>query len=202
MAISTNTDIANYALNIINAGSIADIAGTDRVSALCTRYIDSAFDDTISEGKFTSCKARSDLIVSSLTPVPGYSYAYELPLRSPAPNGYVKALSLESTAPFEIEGGYLSTSDQAPRLLYLYRPQNFAKYGPFVLEAIAARLATFICLELTADTNKLAVADATSTTFMRKAKSHSLSEKNGERRQNSRWNDFNNDRAFNPNSQN
>ncbi len=189
--ISSLTDVANFALNIINGGSIVSIDGSDKPSMICKRYIDPAFDEVLSLGEFSACRKRSLLTLSTATPLPNHKYAFELPVRSPQPDGYIKALSLQSKIRFEMEGGILSTDDPTPILVYVYRPQNLAKYQPFCLEAVAAKLATMICMEIVPDANRVSLANQSYTMFFQRARAHSLSEQKGTPKQTARWNDFN-----------
>jgi len=190
--LSSLTDIANYALHTINAGTIASIdTSTDKASSTCKRYIDLAFDRVISQGEFTSCRRRMDLSASSETPFPGYSYAYNLPSRYPSSEGYVKALELESHLPYEIEGWVLSTSDPAPRLLYLYRPANLARYQPMILDAVAYRLAELIITEIAPDANRKIQIEYEAQSLVRQSRAHSLQEQKGKRTRNNTWNSFN-----------
>ena len=189
--LSTLTDIANYALNVLNAGTIASVDGTDRLAAICSKYMDTAFASVISEGEFTGCRNRKTLDSSTQDPVTGWGYRYLLPARYPGADGYIKAMMLESGLDFYVENWELNTDDAAPILIFLYRPTNLQRYQEFVLDAVAYKLAEIISIEISADMNKKMMVEQESRVMLRRAKAHSLQEKNGIKRRGSTWNDFN-----------
>lgn len=191
--ISSLTDIANHALNAINSGSITSIDGTDRLATICSRYMDLAFEESISKGKFTVCTTVSPLTLSSSDPIYGYNYCYFLPSKAPDDQGYIKALKLESEADFDMRDGKLSTNDPSAKLVYLYRPYNLGLYTQTILHCIAMNLATLITMEINADKEKLILARTVFKSALRDAMSHNRSERHGLRRKASFWSDAGNE---------
>lgn len=185
MALSNLTDIANYALNSINAGSIMSIDSNDRAAGICKKYIDLAFIQTLSEGEYTSTLRRATLSKRDDMTRPDYTYCYYLP------EDYVKALALETGAEFEIEAGALFTNDYEARLLYVARLQNLAQYQPFILDCVALNLASMICVELKGDSNLSAQMIAQLRLMVRRAKGHDRSERNGRKGRPATWSSWN-----------
>lgn len=185
MAINNTTDIANYALNSINAGSIMSIDTPDRVSGICKKYVDLALIQTISEGEYSSTKFRASLTLNPSSSRPDYLYCYYLPL------DYVKGHSLESGEDYEIEAKSLFTNDDAPVLLYFRKMSNYGLYQPFVLDVVALTLATMICMEVKGDSNTLSNTIQQVKLMTRRAKAHDRSERNGAKKNPTNWSSFN-----------
>ncbi len=184
MPISSLTDVANYALNNLNAGSIMSIDENGRVAGICKKYIDLAFFQALSDGEFSSTRRRKTLQLRTDLSRPDYQYCYYLP------TNYVKALSLESGADFEIEALALFTNDVDPVLLYIEKLQNLGQYQPFVLDVVALTLATLICVEIKADANLLIIANANLKQMTKRAKIHDRSERNGQKSRPKSWTDW------------
>ena len=185
MAIVTLTDLANYALNKINAGSIVSIDGTDRTATICKRYIDLAMIQAISDGEFTSAKRRIALTANTALTRPDYTYCYFLP------TDYVKIDSLESGMPLEIENLCLFTDDDAPIAVYFAMTPVLSAYQPFVVDVMGLTLSTMICMELKGDSKVLGNAMQELRVAVRRAKSHDRSEKNGKKPNAAKWDSFN-----------
>ncbi len=191
--ISSLTDLANDALNAINSGTITSIDGTDKLAKLCTRYMDLAFEQTISKGKFTACTTISTLALSTDDPIIGYAYCYHLPARAVEDQGYIKALKLESEVDYDMRNGKLSTSDPAAKLVYLYRPYNLGLYPQVILDCVAMKLATLICMEIVPDQNRLILARTRFVSSLKDAMTHNRSERHGLRRKAVMWSDAGNE---------
>lgn len=187
--ISSLTDLANDALNAINAGNITSIDSTDRLSKICLRYMDLAFEQPLSKGKFTSCTTRKVLALSDADPIYGYQYCYYLPARAPNNDGYIKALKLQSEADFDLENGLLSTDDSAAILIYIYRPFNLGLFPQVILDCVAMKLATLICMEVKPDTERLLLAQTRYKAALRDARSFNRTERHGLRMRPQAWSD-------------
>jgi len=202
MSISTTTDLANMALNMIGAGSIANIDDSSKQAVVCKRFLDMAIRKSLSRGEFSGSIKRTQLSLANQWVRQDYQYQYYLP------NDYIKALSMDSLEDFEIEGNYLYSNEYThtvttyasgttttgvtsmPVLIYLAYPTNLNTLQPFVADYIAATLAVMISAELLNDLSKISLAKTNMQEAYIFAKSANLSEKKGKAVRPSQWSDY------------
>jgi hypothetical protein len=148
MAITTQTDVANYALTKINVGTIEDIdSTTDNASVLCKLFYDDALEYCLREDEWVFAIIREDSLVSA-TAGNGYDYAYSLPADCILP------LDFEDGGEFMKEGIVIYTDVENPTLRYVFKNTNPAQWTPEFRELVALRLAQLVAYRLTQDASR------------------------------------------------
>ena len=151
--MDTATDIANYALTIIGAGSVSDINSSERGAQLCNLHLRAALDFTLAKGAFPQVIAR-ELLVSFGSPLDDWVFSFALPV------SMIEPIELTSGASWAIEGGLFFTNDPAPVLRFISRPDRFGPLPEILCEAIGCRLASLVSYELTGDVGKVQLAES------------------------------------------
>jgi len=185
MAITNDTELANFALQLINAGSISSIDGNGREATILRSKLTLATKRVISEGEFHTTKRRANLTLRTDLSRPDFQYCYYVP------DDYVKGYALESGYIYEMESGAIFSDDDSPRLIYFANLQNYNMYGPIIPEVMGCLLAVLVCMEIKGDSNMLALAESEYMKYMRSAKAHDRSEKNGQKKNPTTWSSFN-----------
>ena len=152
--MTTNTDLANHALALLGEMPISDIdSETSKPARVCLQFVQAAIDETLRMGRWNCATERVTLAKSTVGPVAGYDFYYDLP------GDFIRLMEVngeqweDSSEFFEIEGLQLATDEDSVSIRYIQRiPIGFA--DALLANAIAIRLAGKIALPLTGSEEK------------------------------------------------
>lgn len=176
--MTTDTQLANYALAHLGEAEIADISGTDNVSKMCRRFLDDTKREVLRSHRWNCAVKRAKLTQLETGPVHGLDYAYQLPgdlLRLLEVNGEAWEGSEEF---FEIERKALVTDQSAAYIRYVALV-GVHEMDPLLAEALALKLAAKLAVPLTAKNDTQGQMLALHERAMRKATSIDAMETNG-----------------------
>lgn len=146
--MTTNTDLANYALAHIGIQKVTDISDTGSGSALsCAEFLPQVIEEVLREHVWNCAVTLAAL--SELLPVPefGWSHRYQ------RPGDFMRALSINEypwgcgTEYYEIRADQVFTNWDTCQLRYVRRIEVF-DMDPLLAEAIAVKLASKISVGL------------------------------------------------------
>lgn len=179
--MTSNVDIANYALNIIGASNISSFDENSKPGRIINQRFESVRDAVFRSHPWNCLIRRSELAQEVDAPAFGYTYQYPLPsdpycLRvlefSNGSLSYPQDNMFSNTGGpvFVIEGRKLLTDEGTARIKYIARVTDPQQYDANLVEAIAARLAAEIAYAITGSTTVVQLATAFYDEKMREAR--------------------------------
>lgn len=141
--MTTETDIANMALDILKEAPISSFNDGRPVANWFKRNFATTRDGLLSEAEWNSCTKRTELAADASEPVFGWDYSYTLPsdclrLIPLTVDGEAEGSPIDHV----VENGVVLTDQRAPlRIRYIYRNENYTAWPAPLIEALSARLA-------------------------------------------------------------
>lgn len=179
--MTSNVDIANYALNIIGASNISTLDENSKPGRLINQRFESVRDAVFRSHPWNCLIRRAELAQEVQAPAFGYSKQYALPadpyclrvlefsngsLSYPQDNMF----SNSGGPVFVIEGRKLLTDEGTARIKYIARVTDPQQYDASLTEALAARLAMEISYAITGSTSVVQIATALYDEKMKEAR--------------------------------
>jgi hypothetical protein len=169
--MTSNVDIANYALNIIGASNISDFTENSKPARLVNQRYDGIRDAVFRSHPWNCLIRRAQLPQEVTAPAFGYARQYSLPtdpycLRvlefSNGSMSYPQDnMTSNSGGPvFVIEGRKLLTDEGTARIKYVARVTDPNEYDASLTEVLATRLAMEIAYAITGSTSVVQAAAA------------------------------------------
>ena len=179
--MTSNVDIANYALNIIGASNISSLDENSKPGRLVNQRFESVRDAVFRSHPWNCLIRRAELAQEVQAPAFGYSKQYALPsdpycLRvlefSNGSLSYPQDNMFSNTGGpvFVIEGRKLLTDEGTARIKYIARVTDPQQYDASLTEALAARLAMEIAYAITGSTSVVQIATALYDEKMKEAR--------------------------------
>lgn len=179
--MTSNVDIANYALNIIGASNISSFDENSKPGRLVNQRFESVRDAVFRSHPWNCLIRRAELAQEVEAPAFGYTYQYPLPsdpycLRvlefSNGSLSYPQDNMFSNTGGpvFVIEGRKLLTDEGTARIKYIARVTDPQQYDAGLVEAIAARLALEIAYAITGSTTVVQLTSAIYDEKMKEAR--------------------------------
>lgn len=179
--MTSNVDIANYALNIIGASNISSLDENSKPGRLVNQRFESVRDAVFRSHPWNCLIRRAELAQEIEAPAFGYTYQYPLPadpycLRvlefSNGSLSYPQDNMFSNTGGpvFVIEGRKLLTDEGTARIKYIARVSDPQQYDASLIEALAARLAMEIAYAITGSTTVVQLASAIYDEKMKEAR--------------------------------
>lgn len=179
--MTSNVDIANYALNIIGASNISSFDENSKPARLVNQRYEGVRDAVFRSHPWNCLIRRAELAQEVQAPAFGYAKQYALPtdprclrvlefsngsMSYPRDNMFSK-----SGGPvFVIEGRKLLTDENTARIKYVARITDPNEYDASLIEALSARLAMEIAYAITGSTSVVQIATALYDEKMREAR--------------------------------
>lgn len=158
--MTTETDIANMALDILKEAPITSIDDARPIAMWMKRNFAVTRDAELEKAEWNFALRRKSLPADSTAPEFGWRNAFTLPSECIR----VIPLTADGTAegtpvPHEIEDGRILTDMPAPlRVRYVYRSTDYSRYPATFTMALAARLAMGMAHWLTGKSNFAQIA--------------------------------------------
>ena len=179
--MTSNVDIANYALNIIGASNISSFDENSKPGRLVNQRFVSVRDAVFRSHPWNCLIRRAELAQEVEAPAFGYTYQYPLPsdpycLRvlefSNGSLSYPQDNMFSNTGGpvFVIEGRKLLTDEGTARIKYIARVTDPQQYDASLIETLAAKLAAEIAYAITGSTTVVQLASAVYDDKMREAR--------------------------------
>lgn len=147
--MSSKVGICNLALTSIGGDRITSITDNTNTAKNCNAIFDDVADYVMAAHEWSTAVSRATLNRLSDTPSFGWAYQYQLPV-SPYNLRVLDINELRSgDYPFRIEGDALLTDEATAKIRYIGRITNTQQYGPFLTEAVVARLAAELAYPVT-----------------------------------------------------
>jgi hypothetical protein len=153
MAITSQTDICNLALDLLNAGTVQDTeTPTTPTEELLNRWYDQSRKKILREHPWNFAIKRELLAASSTAPEFGYSTAF------PLPSDFVRLVALEdgnggafTQDDYALEDGnvLLSTDATSLRMVYIYNITNVTQFDPMFIDLLALEIALSVAYKIT-----------------------------------------------------
>jgi hypothetical protein len=148
--MTTETDLANYALAYIGEAKISNIDDTNSKQArTCKQFLTPTIEEILRSHRWNCSIKRATLSRLVATPNHHYDYYYALP------NGFLRLLELNgeqhdaSDEFFEIENNKLATDADTAEIRYIHNI-GVNEFDPLLKKAVALSLASTIAVPLTA----------------------------------------------------
>lgn len=169
--MTSNVDIANYALNTLGASNISAFDENSKVARLVNQRFESIRDAVFRSHPWNCLIRRTELAQDTDTPTYGYTYQYTLPTDPYClrvlefSNGsmtypFDNMRSNSNREPFIIEGRKLLTDEGTAKIKYIARVTDPQEYDSTLIEALSARLAAEICYAVTGSASMIQVTAA------------------------------------------
>ena len=153
MAITSQTDICNLALDLLSAGTVNDTeTPTTATESLLNRWYDQSRRKVLREHPWNFAIKRQELAASATAPAFGYSAAF------PVPADFVRLLRLDSSdgqslghTEYEVENGsiLINTDATSLRLIYIYDITDVTKFDPMFVDLLAYEVALSVAFKVT-----------------------------------------------------
>jgi len=169
--MTSNVDIANYALNMLGASNISAFDENSKAARLVNQRYDGVRDAVFRSHPWNSLIRRAALAQEVDAPAFGYSKQYALPtdpyclrvlefnngsLAYPQDN----MTSNTGDSVFVIEGRKLLTDEGTAKIKYIARITDPQQYDAGLIEALASRLAVELCYAITGSNSLLGTVTA------------------------------------------
>lgn len=147
--MTTDTDLANYALAHLGEPTISSIAGTSNVERLCGRFIDDVKREVIRSHRWNCATKRATLAQLETAPNHGLDHAYQLP------GDFLRLLEVNgeewegSDQYFEVENGEKIVTDADEVEIRYIAEIGVDDMDPLLAEAIALKLASKLAVPIT-----------------------------------------------------
>lgn len=179
--MTSNVDIANYAMNIIGASNISAFDENSKPARLINQRYNGIRDAVFRSHPWNCLIRRAELAQEVTAPAFGYTYQYALPtdpfclrvlefsngsLSYPQDNMF----SNSGGPVFVIEGRKLLTDEGTARIKYIARVTDPNEYDAGLVETLAARLAMELAYAITGSTSVVQIATALYDEKMREAR--------------------------------
>lgn len=159
MAITSQTDICNLALDLLNAGTVQDTeTPSTPTEELLNRWYDQSRKKVLREHPWNFAIKRQLLAASSTEPEFGYSVAF------PLPADFVRLIQIEdgnggtfTQDDYAVEDGsiLLSTDADSLRLVYIYDISDVTKFDPLFIDLLAHEIALSVAYKVTASNSNV-----------------------------------------------
>lgn len=137
--ITTDTDVANFALDMLGVARIQNIADRKKVSEVCYRNIAQVRREILTLEPWSICTQRKIITKEVGTPPFGYSYKFL------QPKGCIRIWKLNGyRVPkdgYSIEAGVIYANVETLYIKYARDNDTYVQWPPLLLGAFAARLA-------------------------------------------------------------
>ena len=156
MAITSETDIGNLALDLLSAGTVQDIVTpTTPTEALLNRWYDQVRQTILRAHPWNFASKRAVIASSGTAPDFGFSAAY------PVPNDFLRLLSIQDADGNDIQSTnfrmefvgaqrcILFNSDGALRLRYVFDITDVSKFDPLFTNLFVHELAIAVAYKVT-----------------------------------------------------
>jgi hypothetical protein len=153
MSVTSSTEIANLALDLLSAGTVQDIENpTNATESLLNRWYAQSRRKVLREHPWNFATKRAQLAASSTAPAFGYSAQF------PMPSDFIRLLTLEgdtgqmlSPVSYEVEdGAILINSDSGIlRMRYIYDIEDVTKFDPMFVDLLAHEIALVAAFKVT-----------------------------------------------------
>jgi len=141
--MTTETDICNLALDILKEAPITSIEDNRPIAMWCKRNFAVSRDSVLSRADWNFALKRASIPADSTPPEFGWAKSYTLPsdclrLIPLTTCGHYEGVPI----PHEVEGGRVLTDHAGPlRVRFVARIENYNRYPPIFIEALAGYLA-------------------------------------------------------------
>lgn len=158
--MTTETDIANQALDILKEAPISSLDDPRPVARWLKRNFAVTRDSVLSAADWNFALKRASLTAESAAPGFGWSYSYVLPsdcirLIPLTLDGYSEGPPLLH----EVENRRILTDQPAPlKIRYIYRNETYSQYSATFQEAMSAKLAMKMAHWVTGKTSYAQIA--------------------------------------------
>lgn len=158
---TTETSIANLALQIIGSKSIASIDDDLKRAREIKACFSQLRDEELEKNVWWFATKRATLPADTETPAFEWSLQYSLPA------DYVRLVELYDVGKeYVVEGRKILTNYESPlKARYVFQETNTANFAPTFVGALAARIAARVCEPITQSDSKTELAN----NFYRKA---------------------------------
>jgi hypothetical protein len=149
--------ICNRALDMLGADPVMSFDDDNQVGRLCKRNYEPVRDAVLRAYPWNPAIRRAALPALAELPAWGFTFQYALP-EGPEPACCLRVLQVEGepegvAGEYRIEGRRILSDDGPPlKILYIARIEDPTRFGPLLVDAIAARLAAEFAYPLTAST--------------------------------------------------
>jgi hypothetical protein len=151
-AITSKTEIANLALDMIGAGTLADIDENSNEAKKVRTYYANSLATVLRAGQWSFAIKRAALVRDAADPAFGWSYRFPLPTDCVWLIDFNSQEANAGTDPrFTIENNYVLTNDETGNARYVYLNDNPATYPPDFVTAFSTCLASLICVPISRD---------------------------------------------------
>jgi len=179
--MTSQVDIANYALNKIGASNITSFTEDSKAARIVNQRYSAARDAVFRAHPWNCLIRRAELAQSSTTPAFGYSFQYALPtdpyclrvlefsngsLSYPHDN----MVSATGEPVFVIEGRNLLTNEGTAKIKYVAKIEDAAQYDANLIETISARLAHEMAYAISGSTTLVQLMEAQYQTQLKEAR--------------------------------
>jgi hypothetical protein len=161
--MTSQVDIANYALNLIGASNISSLTEDSKAARIVNQRYESVRDTVFRAHPWNCLIRRAELAQSTTSPAFGYAYQYAIPtdpycLRvlefSNGSLSYPQDNMFSNTGGpvFVIEGRNLLTDEGTARIKYVARITDPQQYDANLIDVLAARLAMEVAYAISGST--------------------------------------------------
>jgi len=169
--MTSQVDIANYALNTLGATNIVSLDENSKPARLINQRYGAVRDYVFRSHPWNCLLRRAELAQETETPAFGYTYQYALPTNpyclrvlefSNGSMSYPQDNMFSNTGGpvFVIEGRKLLTDEGTAKIKYVARVTDPQEYDVGLIEALSARLAMEICYAITGSTSMVQITAA------------------------------------------
>lgn len=169
--MTSQVDIANYALNTLGATNIVSLDENSKPARLINQRYEAVRNYVFRSHPWNCLIRRAELPRETETPAFGYAYQYTLPTNpyclrvlefSNGSMSYPQDNMFSNTGGpvFVIEGRKLLTDEGIAKIKYVAQITDPQEYDIGLIEALAARLAMEICYAITGSTSMIQVTAA------------------------------------------
>jgi hypothetical protein len=169
--MTSQVDIANYALNTLGATNIVSLDENSKPARIINQRYDAVRDYVFRSHPWNCLIRRAELPRETETPAFGYAYQYALPTNpyclrvlefSNGSMSYPQDNMFSNTGGpvFVIEGRRLLTDEGIAKIKYVARVTDPQQYDIGLIEALSARLAMEICYAITGSTSMIQLTAA------------------------------------------
>jgi len=161
--MTSQVDIANYALNLIGASNISSLTEDSKAARIVNQRYESVRDTVFRAHPWNCLIRRAELAQSTTSPAFGYAYQYAIPtdpycLRvlefSNGSLSYPQDNMFSNTGGpvFVIESRNLLTDEGTARIKYVARITDPQQYDANLIDVLAARLAMEVAYAISGST--------------------------------------------------
>jgi hypothetical protein len=152
MSVTSSTDIANLALDLLNAGTVNNIVtGTNPTEAMLRRWYDQARRKVLREHPWNFAIKRATLAASSTAPAFEYSSAF------PVPSDFIRLCVVQNgdgyiydrtSYTYENNSILINSDSGALRIRYVYDIEDVNKFDPLFVDLLVLELALCVAYKM------------------------------------------------------